>query len=308
MAEKGRGSSAICRRHFAQRLLAVGLGCALGAVELGCTRAAGTRGRAIRVVSISPSTTETMFTLETGSLVVGRSRYCDYPAQAQALPAVGGFADPSVEAIVTLRPTLVTGDRGPAGPALAEALGAHGISTYFPSSESVADISAMILGLGARVGRDAEARALVDRIEQAVAAIAHRAAAGPRVSAVLVFDASPIVVAGPGGFPDELLRLAGGSNVIDRGGAYPTVGIEHLLARDPDVVLDATEAGAMIVAPDAGPGASGLLGRPGWRELRAVRAGRVRVLQSSAALRPGPRIAEGLAEIMSALHGAEDKL
>src|SRR5262245_30159616 len=95
----------------------------------------GAEPRPLRVVSLAPSTTEALFAIGAGADVVGRSRYCDYPPEAASLPAVGGYADPSIEAIVALRPTLVVGARGPAGPALEEALQARAIDTFFPETE-----------------------------------------------------------------------------------------------------------------------------------------------------------------------------
>ena len=117
---------------------------------------------------------------------------------------------------------------------------------------------------------------------------------------MLLFDVSPIVAAGPGGFPDELLRLAGGDNVVVRGGAYPTLGLETVLGLDPDVIVDG-------VGDDSAHGQSriaGLAEQPGWRQLRALREGAVRAV-SSTALRPGPRIGDGLFEMARALHGAK---
>src|SRR6185295_14894222 len=104
-----------------------------------------------RVVSISPSTTEAAFAIGAGSLLVGRSTYCDYPPEALHLPVVGGFADPSLEAIVARSPTLVIGAHGPAGPALEQALKARSIATFFPETESIAQIEAMIGELGRRL-------------------------------------------------------------------------------------------------------------------------------------------------------------
>jgi iron complex transport system substrate-binding protein len=258
----------------------------------GCGRAAPRTG-APRVVSLSPSTTEAAFAIGAGNLLVGRSRFCDYPPEATALPVVGGFADPSIEAIVALRPTLAIGARGPAGPALEGTLAARGIATFFPETESIAQIEAMITELGRRLGHEEGARFAVAQIEAARRAVA--AAKGPRVRAAFLFDVAPIFAAGPGSFADELLREAGGENVITAGGAYPTLDIERLLALDPDVILDgaADEQGRSRVLQKAGD--------PGWKSLRALRAGRVRPLAASVVLRPGPRIGEGLAAVARAL-------
>lgn len=272
----------------------------LAVAACGRGRAAPPGGR--RVVSLSPSTTEAVFALGAGDALVGRSRYCDFPPEAARLPAVGGFADPSVEAILALSPTLVVGARGPAGPGLEQALRARGVDTCFPETESIAQIEAMLEELGRRLDAAAGAARAIERIRAERRVVEDAVRGRPRPRVALLFNVAPIVAAGPSSFPDELVRLAGGDNVITRGGAYPTIGVEHLLALDPDVLID----GAAEMREGGPPAASqiaGLRDAPGWRELRAVREGRVRPLAAAAALRPGPRIGDGLAAIARAIHG-----
>src|SRR6266481_1484828 len=86
------------------------------------------KNSATRVVSLSPNTTETLFAVGAGNRVVGRSRFCDYPPGVTKIPSVGGYVDASLEAILALRPDLVVGARGPAGPALHDKLGSVGIA------------------------------------------------------------------------------------------------------------------------------------------------------------------------------------
>ena len=248
---------------------------------------------AARVVSLSPSTTEAMFAIGAGKELVGRSRYCDYPPEALALPQVGGYVDPNLEAILALRPDLVVGARGPAGPKLADKVGSQGASTFFPPTESLAQIDDMLLGLGTRTGHKGDAERVVGALDAREAAVTRAVAALPKVRTLLVFDVSPIVAAGPGGFPDELVARAGGSNVVTQGGAYPSLGVEQVMALDPDVILDAASGhGGERITLDS----------PGWREVGAVKRGRVVSLNDEAVLRPGPRIADGLVTIARALH------
>lgn len=273
----------------------------LAAFFVACARPSRGKGSA-RVVSLSPSTTEAVFAIGAGSLLVGRSTYCDYPPEVSRLPAVGGYADPSLEAIVALSPTLAVGARGPAGPALEQALQAHSIATFFPETESIAQIEQMLEALGQRLGHGAGAAEAVARIEAERRRVAAAVAGRSRLRVVLLFDVAPIVAAGPGSFPDELLKEAGVENLIKKGGAYPTVDIEHLLALDPDLVLDGAE-GAHDGA-NASKIAS-LRAAPAWRDLRALKEGKVRSLSVSTLLRPGPRIGEGLTALARALHGVE---
>ncbi len=243
--------------------------------------------------------TEAVFAVGAGALLVGRSRFCDYPPEAAGLPAVGGFADPSLEAIVALRPTLVVSARGPAGASLAEALEARGIAVYSPETESIAQIEGSLVELGRRLGHDEGARAAVALIEEVRGQVAAAVTACPRVRAAFLFDVAPIFAAGPGSFADELVREAGGDNVVAVGGAYPTLDIEHLLALDPEVILDGTadDHGSARVAQRRDD--------PGWSKLRALRQGKVRALSASTVLRPGPRIGQGLVAVARALHGTE---
>jgi len=251
-----------------------------------------------RVVSLSPSTTEAMFAIGAGRHLVGRSQHCDFPPAAATLPSVGGFSAPNIEAIMALRPSLVIGSQGPVGPTIERKLQAHGLATLFPPTHSVADIAKLLTVLGERFDAVDGASRAVTAMEGRIARIRSWVASRPTLSAVMVFDASPIFVAGPGSFGDELLTLAGGKNLVDRGGAYPTIDVERLLTLDPDVIIDAVAVG------QGAPASSPLPSSPGWSALRAVKEGRIRLLRSSAALRPGPRIAEGLADVAQALHDA----
>lgn len=252
-----------------------------------------------RIVSLSPSTTEAVFAVGAGDKLVGRSRYCDYPTEVKALPQVGGYVDPNLEAILALHPDLVVGARGPAGSAIADKLEAHGIVTYFPETESFAAIDTMILGIGERTGRAFAGRATVDALHARMSAIEKAVASLPKTRVLLVFGFSPVSVAGPASFPDEMIRRAGGTNVVTEGGAYPTIGAERVLALDPDLVVNAAmmeERASERLRKDA----------PGWQSVRAVRDDHVVAITEESVLRPGPRIADGLMLLAHALHPEAD--
>jgi iron complex transport system substrate-binding protein len=254
--------------------------------------AANRRAAPARIVSLAPSTTETLFALGAGAEVVGVSRFCDFPAEVAGLPRVGGFNDPSLEAVLALRPTLVTGARGPANRGTVERLSAQGIDAYFPLDGSLADVRASIRGLGARVHRPAEAEGLVARLDAQLAAVTAALGAARRPRALLVFGRRPLSVAGPGTFADEMLRAAGAENVVTSGPAYPTIGVERVLALAPEVILEAGMA--------AGGDADFDWAR--YPAIPAVRDGRVLRFEDARVLRPGPRVAEGVAVLARLLH------
>jgi iron complex transport system substrate-binding protein len=161
----------------------------------------------------------------------------------------------------------------------------------------MAEIDAMITDLAAKVGGGDRGLEVVAAMRTRRREISQAVAGERRVRVLLVFGITPIVVAGPESFPSEMVELANGENVIATGGAYPTLNIERLITLNPEVVISA----AMLGTPGArGDG----IGRddPGWREMAAVREGRVVALRDEALIRPGPRIGDGLAALARALH------
>jgi iron complex transport system substrate-binding protein len=249
-----------------------------------------------RIVSISPSTTETLVAIGARSALVGRSRYCDYPPEVLSLPQVGGYVDPSVEAILALSPDLVVGARGPQGRALVDVLSARGIATYFPETESIDAIAQMIVGLGERTGKRAEAAETLRAMREKIAAVESAERRKPRVRVLLVFGLRPVVVAGPEGFPNEMLARVNAENVVVKGGAYPSLSFETVIAQDPDVIVNAAIAeshGGQPITRDAA----------GWANVRAVKEGHVVSLADEAVLRPGPRIGDGIASLAKAIRG-----
>jgi iron complex transport system substrate-binding protein len=267
-------------------------------VATGCSRKAATTdagATARRIVSLSPSTTEALFAVGAKDNVVGRSRYCDFPQEALALPQVGGFSDPNLEAILALKPDLVVGAHGPIGVQFLQRLNEHGIPGFFPETESLVQIDAMVTEMGARTGHGADAAQVVNAMHTREAAIEGSVKGLPRPRALLVFGLSPIVAAGPGSFSSEMLNRAGGDNAVREGGFYPVLGMEQVLALDPDVVINAALAeahGAERIHREA----------PGWSALRAVKNGRVVSIADESVLRPGPRVGDALALFARALH------
>jgi iron complex transport system substrate-binding protein len=250
---------------------------------------------ASRVVSLGPATTEALFAIGAGSHVVARSHYCDFPPEATKLPEVGGI-EPDLEAILQLHPDLVVGPPGAWSDRFSKTLHDRGIATWFPPEiRSLADVDAEILTLGDRTGMRAGANRVVSAIHGRVLSVDRAVVGQPRPRALLLVGVAPVVAAGPASFADEMLRRAGAVNALSDGAPWPVLSFERIVELDPDVVLDASEADAATpsrVTKEA----------PGWAGLRAVQQGHVVALTDMRILRPGPRVAEGLASLAHALH------
>jgi len=257
-----------------------------------------------RIVSMAPSVTESLFALGLGDRVVGVTRFCDYPAPARRLPKVGGYLDPSYEAIVSLRPDLVVlmqshGD-------VERRLHGLGIATLRTDQERLDGVLASIRLIAERCGVPDRGRRLVGdisaRLARVLAAVADRRPVRTLVSVgrpAARGAVTSVWAAGPGTFYSDALRIAGGVNVVEAVGVtYPEIGREGMLALDPDVVVEVLPGtGAAAVAP-----ATVLDEWAAFGALPAVASGRVEVLAGDAYVRPGPRIVELVEAMAATLH------
>ncbi len=243
-----------------------------------------------RVISLAPSLTDMMVAMGKTDLLVGVTRY-DHAPEVAALPRVGGFIDPSAEAVLALRPDLLLWiTDGSAAPAV-QRIASLGVPVLALPVENVAGVKTSLRAVGRALGDPAAGERVVGEIERAVAAARVRAAEGPSVRVLFVVGREPLVVAGPGSYPDELLRLAGGENVVHDTRAWPVYPLERAVADDPALVIDA----AVLEPP---------VGIDRLAAIPAVRRGDVCRLTGDAALRPGPRLVKALPEIEAAIRTA----
>lgn len=193
----------------------------------------------MRIVSLAPSVTETLFALDAGPEVVGVSQYCDYPPQVRDLPRVGSFLTPNLEAIIALRPTLIVGLELSSDVRQIRALNSMGYPVLLVSDDSLQQIETSIEKVGARINREDQARRLVARIKRQIAAVQARLAKVKPLRALMLVGHQPIVAVGAGTYLDELLRIARADNIAATvGEQWPHLGMEFIIAMRPEVILD----------------------------------------------------------------------
>ena len=240
-----------------------------------------------RVLSLLPAGTETFFALGAGDAVVGRTRY-DVDSGVVHLPSVGGGLDPSLEAIVALRPDLVVAFETASESRIRPRIEALGIPVFAIQTEDTADIYRNIASLGALVGRGETADSLLSSIRAELSAIRASVSGADRPKVVYVASISPPIVAGPGTYLGELIGVAGG-DLLDVGGAqgayWPQISLETLLREQPDLLV-------LPVGSDPTSTIGRLRSEPGWRDLEAVKQNRVALVPTDLMSRPGPRIPE----------------
>ncbi|MBI3981415.1 MAG: ABC transporter substrate-binding protein, partial [Gemmatimonadetes bacterium] len=249
-----------------------------------------------RIVSLSPATTELLFDLGAGDRVVGRTRWCEDPPAALAVPSVGdGFA-PNVEAILAREPDLVVFYHTPSNAAAVARLEAMGIATVSLRIDRIADFerAARLLGRVLRVEARADSlvaalNAGLDSVSQAAHAADAAHAAAP-VIAVIAWDNPPIVI-GSTSFLSEIVTLAGGRNAFDDVEQPSlTVSVETIAARDPDLLLVHTD--------DSLPA---FLARPEWQVVGAVRQRRLARVHGTEFSHPSFRVVRAVAHLRGLL-------
>ena len=248
-----------------------------------------------RVVSLVPSGTDILVALGAVDRLVGRTRY-DTGAEVAAVPSVGGGLDPSVEALVALRPDLVLLWESEQRTPLRGQLEAAGVATFAMRTTDTTDAYAAIHRLGRLLGRPAEAARIAQAARDELAAV-HRSVAGLEPRRVLyVVGVSPPMTAGPDTFVGQLLAIAGARSVFDDvAEPWPTVAVEEIVRRAPDVVV-------LPVGAESADPAAALRAAAGWRELAAVREGRVVTIPAELVNRPGPGMGRAARVLRDALH------
>ena len=238
-----------------------------------------------RVVSLVPATTEILFAIGAGPLMVGRTRWDDYPAAAQQVPDVGDGINPNVEAIMGQRPDLVVMYFSGSNAGAAERLRQLNIPTVQLSVDRLSDVGRIARLLGDLTGRPAQGDSVAVATEQAVDHVSVPPdSTGPRIL-IVAWDQPPMAIGG-GSFLSELVERAGGVNLFgDLATPSAQVSLEAIVARNPD---------ALLVSSDGPPA---IAGRPEWRIVPAVKENRFIHVTSSAFSRPSPRAAEAIDEL-----------
>jgi iron complex transport system substrate-binding protein len=249
-----------------------------------------------RVVSLLPAGTETLVALGALEHVVGRTRY-DTDTHLAHLPSVGGGLDPSLEALAALSPDLVIAFETAGGSPIRARLEQLGIPVFGIQTQDTADVFRNIAKLGHLVGRDAAADSLSRDLRRRLEAVRESVPPGPRPTVLYLAGLDPPIVAGNSTFVMELIGVAGGASIpaLSRAaGVWPQLSFEELVRQDPDIVV-------LPVGRDRNQAVDRLRAAPGWRELRAVREGRIVTVEADLANRPGPAIAESAEAMRAAL-------
>jgi len=207
-----------------------------------------------RIVSLAPSTTEILFALGLGDRIVGVTSFCDYPEEAKKKPKIGGMSNPSLEAVITMKPDLVvmTTDGNPKE--FEARLRSLKIRTYVFTARRISELPQGIREMGKalqvkekadKLAREIEvriAKLTMDRKSSLVSRPSHF-----RKKVLFIVWPEPLIVAGPGTVMDDAIRLLGYENIAAAAKtSYPKYSIEEVIRQAPDVIFVGKASGMDI--------------------------------------------------------------
>jgi iron complex transport system substrate-binding protein len=254
-----------------------------------------------RIVSLAPSVTEILFAMGLGDNIVGVTSFCDYPEEAKKKKKIGGMSNPSLEAVVSLKPDIVvmTTDGNPKE--FEERLRSLKITTYVFTARRLAELSQGVRELGAALGKKEKGDALAREIEAGIHRVKanHSASVKPqaafRKKILYIVWPEPLIVAGPGTVIDDAITLLGDLNIAQgAAAAYPKYSVEEVIRQAPEVIIIGKGSGMDMVAVS-----HGLLKR--MTSVPAVKSGAICYL-GDGLYRLGPRVVQGIEELAECLN------
>ncbi|MCP4160390.1 MAG: cobalamin-binding protein, partial [Deltaproteobacteria bacterium] len=201
-----------------------------------------------RIISLSPSTTETLFAIGAGDQVVGVTEYCDFPAEAASREKVGGYSAKtiSIETIISLNPDLVIAGVAAHQP-IADTLRDAGIPVLSIEPKTIEDIQNTILELAIITGHETKGKEITKNISERLEFIEKEISSltiDQRISVFYEVWDAPLMTAGPGSFTGQMIEMAGGINIFsDASGDYPQISSEELISRNPKALVSSDTHG-----------------------------------------------------------------
>lgn len=252
-----------------------------------------------RIVSLTPSITETIFSLHCGDQVVGVTDACDYPPEVNSKPHVYSWVDPDIDRIRELNPDLVLGLET-AHSRLVPALLDHKISCHLYNPLTIDDVLDDILQLGSLLGAGNASQLLVSSLQQRLEKLDTMTNDLAKdqlvsVSRVLDIDQDSLIVAGPLSFQYDVISRAGGINVSSaETAAYPKVSFQQFQRWDPEMVFICGTDNSYL---------DRLKSESRWQTLRAVKNSNLYQFDCGLTCRTSPRIVDMAELLFRTLYG-----
>ena len=254
---------------------------------------------ATRIVALTPSDCEILYAIGAGDLLVGRGKYCDYPAEVLDIPAVESGSDANIEQIVELQPQVLIMSTMLQTDEQVQQLEAAGIHVVVSDAQDIDGVYTAINMIGELVGKQDEAASVVESMQKTFDEIKANAGDGTKT---IYFEVSPLEyglwTAGTGTFMDEIANMMGLKNCFSDVEGWAAISEEQVLERNPDYILTISMYYGEGPTPE-----EEIASRAGWENVTAVKNGKILNLQNNELSRPAPRLAEGAKALYDFVYG-----
>ena len=259
---------------------------------------------ATRVVALTPSDCEILFTIGAGDTLVGRGEYCDYPAEVLDIPAVQSGAETNIEEILALEPQLLIMSTMSQTEEQAAQLEAAGVQVVISDAQDIAGVYTAIKMIGKLMGKDENAAEVIDNMKTTFAEIEEKSTGDG--SKTIYFEVSPLeyglYTAGAHTFMDEVANMLGVKNCFADVEGWSAISEEQVLERNPDYIMTITMYYGEGPTPE-----EEILGRAGWENVTAVKNKAILNLVDNELSRPAPRLADGAKMLYDFVYGGDAK-
>ena len=253
---------------------------------------------ATRIVALTPSDCEILCAIGCEDALVGRGKYCDYPASISELPVVQSGAETNIEEILALDPQVVLMSDMSQTEEQANMLEQNGVKVVISDANDIAGVYTAIRMIGTLMAKNDEAEALIADMQATFDEIA---AKSEKSDKTIYFEVTPLQwglwTAGSDTFMDELAAMCGVTNAFADLSGWQSISEEQVIERNPDYIVSIAGMGDTAVEE--------IMGRDGWSDISAVKNGRVYNADSNAISRPGPRLKDAAIELYNFLNDAE---
>ena len=254
---------------------------------------------ATRIVALTPSDCEILYAIGAGDLLVGRGKYCDYPAEVLDIPAVESGSDTNIEQIVELQPQVLIMSTMSQTDEQVQQLEAAGIHVVVSDAQDIDGVYTAINMIGELVGKQDEAASVVESMQRTFDEIKANAGDGTKT---IYFEVSPLEyglwTAGTGTFMEEIANMMGLKNCFSDVEGWAGISEEQVLERNPDYILTISMYYGEGPTPE-----EEIASRAGWENVTAVKNGKILNLQNNELSRPAPRLAEGAKALYDFVYG-----
>jgi iron complex transport system substrate-binding protein len=249
-----------------------------------------------RIISLAPSITEILFALGLDEEVAAITNFCDYPETVLNKPRIGGFVNPDIEKIVSLKPDLIIGIRDGNRIDTVHRLNDSGFPVYLIDPKGFDGVMRTIKNIGDVVGREKESRKMIKEMVNKREKIITLTQSLPKPKIFFQLGDAPMVTVGKGTLADDLIRLAGGRSISeDESVSYPVYSIETVLLKAPEIII--------MTSMDSKKNSPHLVKKwESWKSIPAVRTNSIYVIDSNLVDRPTLRIVEGLEALVRIIH------